>query len=207
MSPQPANRPAAPTPLRRQMAGTASARPSPLDALHEAKRTFLAGRRVDMRCLAGALGVDRATLYRWVGSREQLLTEVMWHLLERTIGGLRTAAPTGERSVAADILTDTTQAVITNQGMQRFLEREGDLALRLLTTKASGLQQRLITLVADIIDTDRRHGHLHSTVPGDDLPYVLVRIVESYVYLSLITGEEPDATRASRVLHALLPQA
>ena len=38
-----------------------------------------------------------------------------------------------------------------------------------------------------------------------DLPYVLVCIMESYVYLSLITGDEPDAARASRVIHALLP--
>lgn len=204
MSPQPADRP---TPLRRQMAGAAAARPRPLDALREAQRMFLAGRRVDMQCLARAMGVDRATLYRWVGSREQLLTEVMWNLLERTIQRVRKAAPAGERPVAAGILTDTTHAVMTNQGMQRFLEREGDLALRLLTTKASELQRRLITLVADIVDTDRRHGHLHSTVPDDDLPYVLVRIVESYVYVSLITGEEPDVTRASRVLGALLPQA
>lgn len=205
MSTRPAGRSPAPPP--RQTANTASARPGPLDALHEARRTFLAGRRVDMQCLARALGVDRATLYRWVGSRDRLLTEVLWNLLERTIGRLRKSAPTGERPVAAGILTDTTQAVITNQGMQRFLEREGDLALKLLTTNASEFQQRLITLVADIVDTDHRHGHLHSTVPNDDLPYVLVRIVESYVYLSLITGEQPDATRASRVLHALLPQA
>jgi hypothetical protein len=35
----------------------------------------------------------------------------------------------------------------------------------------------------------------------------VVRIIESYVYLSLITGEEPDADRASRVLHILLPPA
>jgi hypothetical protein len=34
---------------------------------------------------------------------------------------------------------------------------------------------------------------------------VLVRIMESYVYLSLITGDEPDAERASCVIRALLP--
>ncbi|HWO65140.1 MAG TPA: hypothetical protein VNO31_34395 [Umezawaea sp.] len=32
-----------------------------------------------------------------------------------------------------------------------------------------------------------------------------MRIMESYVYLSLITGDEPDAARAARVIHALLP--
>ncbi len=29
--------------------------------------------------------------------------------------------------------------------------------------------------------------------------------MESYVYLALITGEEPDAERATRVIHARLP--
>ena len=35
--------------------------------------------------------------------------------------------------------------------MQRFLDREGDLALRLLTTKASGFEARLVTLVTDLV--------------------------------------------------------
>jgi Tetracyclin repressor-like, C-terminal domain len=45
-----------------------------------------------------------------------------------------------------------------------------------------------------------------SSVPPADLPYVLVRIMESYVYLSLFTGDQPDAARASSVIHALLPR-
>jgi hypothetical protein len=107
--------------------------------------------------------------------------------------------------LAADIVTGAAKATMTNPGTQRFLEREGDLALKLLTTKASEFQQRLIQLIAEVVDADRRNGHLHSAVPAADLPYVLVRIMESYVYLSLITGDEPDAARASSVIHALLP--
>lgn len=89
--------------------------------------------------------------------------------------------------------------------MQSFLEREGDLALRLLTTTGSDFQHRLIELIADVVESDRRDGRLHSQVPREDLPYVLVRIMESYVYVSLITGDRPDAAQASRVIHALLP--
>ena len=48
-------------------------------------------------------------------------------------------------------------------------------------------------------------GLINSAVPAADLPYVLMRIMESYIYLSLITGDEPDAARASSVIHALLP--
>jgi hypothetical protein len=39
----------------------------------------------------------------------------------------------------------------------------------------------------------------------DDLPYLLVRVMESYIYLGLITGEHPDPDRAARVINALLP--
>jgi DNA-binding phage protein len=58
------------TPLRRQLAGEAlGRRPAALDAFLLARRRFIAGERVDMTALAQELGVNRVTLYRWVGSR------------------------------------------------------------------------------------------------------------------------------------------
>jgi AcrR family transcriptional regulator len=199
------------TPLQRQLAGTAAARPTTLDAFRLARRTFLAGDRVDMQALARALGVDRATLYRWAGSREKLLAEILWSLIDPTIARLRKAhAAGGEltgngQSPAAAIITATARAVIGNTGMQAFVDREGDLALRLLTTKASDFETRLTALVGDLLAAEAAAGRLRATVPLDDLPYVLVRIMESYIYLPLITGELPDADRAARVINALLP--
>lgn len=191
-------------------AGTAIARPTALDAFRLARRTFLAGERVDMQTLARTLHVDRVTVYRWVGSREQLLTEVLWSLIEPTIVNLREAhcrpspAASGP-SPAAAVVTGTVRAVIANPGMQRFIDREGDLALRLLTTKASGFEARLVAELADLLRQETEAGRLTAVVPADDLPYVLVRIMESYVYLGLITGEHPDPDRAARVINALLP--
>jgi AcrR family transcriptional regulator len=199
------------TPLQRQLAGTTTVRPTALDAFRQARRTFLAGDRVDMQALARTLHVDRATLYRWVGSREQLLTEVLWSLIDPTIANLRKthchpgqpAAP--GQSPAAAVITGTVRAVIANTGMQRFLDREGDLALRLLTTRASGFETRLIALIGDLVSDEASAGRLTAAIPMDDLPYVLVRIMESYIYLGLITGEHPDPDRAARVINALLP--
>ncbi len=199
------------TPLQRQLAGTTTVRPTALDAFRQARRTFLAGDRVDMQALARVLNVDRATLYRWVGSREQLLTEILWSLIDPTIADLRkTHCHAGQPAVpgqspAAAVITGTVRAVIANTGMQRFLDREGDLALRLLTTKASGFETRLIALVGDLVSDEASAGRLTAAVPMDDLPYVLVRIMESYIYLGLITGEHPDPDRAARVINALLP--
>jgi len=210
------------TPLRRQLAG-AAARPTVLDAFRCARRTFLAGDRLDMQALARSLAIDRATLYRWVGSREQMLTEILWSLIEPTVTSLRAAhgdatgvvdargfaagqspAVAGQ-SPAAAIITGTVRAVISNEGMQRFLDREGELALRLLTTRASDFETRLISLIGDLVREEAAAGRLHAAVPPEDLPYVLVRIMESYIYLALITGEHPDPDRAARVINALLP--
>jgi len=198
------------TPLQGQLAGTAAARPTALDAFRRARRTFLDGDRVDMQALARALNVDRATLYRWVGSRDQLLTEILWSLIEPTISKLRKthchAGPSvGRQSPAAAVITKTVRAVMSNLGMQRFLDREGDLALRLLTTKASDFESRLTALIGDLVHQEAGAGRLTAAVPLDDLPYVLVRIMESYIYLGLITGEHPDPDRAARVINTLLP--
>jgi AcrR family transcriptional regulator len=220
------------TPLRRQLSGSESARPSALDAFRQARRTFLAGDRVDMQALARSLSVDRATLYRWVGSREQLLAEVLWSLIDPTISRLRQAhsaqltqpdatgqlarpgprTATGDplplsQSPAAAVITGTVRSVIANEGMQRFLDREGDLALRLLTTRASDFETRLIALIGDFVSAEAAAGRLSAAVPMDDLPYLLVRVMESYIYLGLITGEHPDPDRAARVINALLPGA
>ena len=199
------------TPLQRQLAGTATARPTALDAFRLARRTFLAGDRVDMQALARTLNVDRATLYRWVGSREQLLSEILWSLIDPTIEKLRKAhCQPGQsvvpgQSAASAVITGTVRAVIANRGMQRFLDREGDLALRLLTTKASDFEARLVAVITDLVREETSAGRLTAAVPLDDLPYVLVRIMESYIYLGLITGEHPDPDRAARVINALLP--
>jgi hypothetical protein len=207
------------TPLQRQLTGAPAARPTALDAFRHARRTFLAGDRVDMQALARTLSVDRATLYRWVGSREQLLSEILWSLIDPTVRNLRaahgadspcaaagpSAADPSCQSPAAAVVTGTVRAVMASTGMQRFLDREGDLALRLLTTRASGFETRLIALISDLVRDETAAGRLRAAVPLDDLPYVLVRIMESYIYLGLITGEHPDPDRAAKVISALLP--
>ncbi len=187
------------TPLQRRLAGFSTERPTELDAFVLARRTFQAGQRLDMQALAAELGVNRATLYRWVGSRELLLREVIWSLTSRTL-----ARPPGGAALA-ETLTHFVRDVLAHPGMRRFLAEEGEFALRLLTLRAGGYQQRLVALVHEMIDADTAAGRLHSPIPVDDLAYTVVRVVESYAYLEVITGEEPDSDRAGRVLQALLP--
>jgi len=105
------------TRLRRQLVGATTARPTALDAFRHARRTFLDGDRVDMQALARTLNVDRATLYRWVGSREQLLTEILWSLIEPTITKLRQNASGSiavGQSPAAAVITGSVRQLRTS---------------------------------------------------------------------------------------------
>src|SRR5919199_991299 len=69
------------TRLQRALAHPAAARrPTALDAFRRARRRFLAPERLDMSALADELGVNRVTLYRWFGSRDRFLVEVIWSL-------------------------------------------------------------------------------------------------------------------------------
>ena len=49
-----------------------------------ARQMFVSGERVDMGTLARRLEVGRSTLYRWVGDRETLISDVLADLSRRT---------------------------------------------------------------------------------------------------------------------------
>jgi AcrR family transcriptional regulator len=179
-------------------------RPTPLDAFRLARRKFLAAERIDMSALADELGVNRVTLYRWVGSREQLLVEIVWSLGSKTLANCdrRTRSRGSERIVK--VVTRFLDDVISNEGMRRWLAEEGELAMRLLTRHDTDFQPRLIAAVEALLREETDAGRLDLPVDLHEVAYVIVRLIESYTYLDLITGEQPDAQRAEPVLRLLL---
>jgi AcrR family transcriptional regulator len=180
------------------------ARPGPLDAFKLARRRWQAAERVDMSALARELGVNRVTLYRWVGSREQLLVEVIWSLAERTLEQVddEVTEVGGERIV--QVVTRFLDAVITNRGMQHWLSEEGESAMRLLARYATGFQPRLVGWIEGLLNQEAEAGRLDLPADLHEVAYVIEQLIESYVYLKLITGEEPEARRAEPILRMLL---
>jgi AcrR family transcriptional regulator len=54
-----------------------------------AARWIYQGRRVDMQGLADELGVSRVTLFRRIGSRDELISQALWRLSERILALVR----------------------------------------------------------------------------------------------------------------------
>ena len=157
-----------------------------------------------MSALAADLGVSRVTLYRWVGSRDRLLVEIIWSLARRTLDNIEAEADDGGPERIVRVVTRFLEDVIANPGMQRWLAEEGESAMRLLTRGESGFQPRLIDAMHDLLSEQADAGALDLPVDLREVAYVIVRLIESYTYLDLITGEKPDARRAEPILRLLL---
>lgn len=169
-----------------------------------ARRRFQAGERVEVGALAQELSVNRVTLYRWVGTREALLVEVIWSLTEPTLALEYERAPGQGGARIAHAITQFNHDTLDHPGMQRFLHEEGEYAMRLLTSADAGFQPRLIDAIEQMLADETKAGNLDVPVDLHDLAYVLVRLGESYVYAKYITGERPDPDRAQPILELLL---
>ncbi|UOZ07869.1 QsdR family transcriptional regulator [Amycolatopsis sp. NBC_00348] len=175
-----------------------------LTAFDLARDWFLAGRRVDMGELAAALSISRATLHRRVGSRDQLLGEILWSLSSTSIARLWPSSVGRGAAGVADFVSGYVRFANDAPPFRDFLRREPERALRLLTTKASVCQQRTTAKLVELLDLEVTAGRLVPPLPVPDLAYLLVRIGESFVYTDVITGDAPDASKAHAAVTALL---
>ena len=192
------------TALERQLAGERPDAVTPVDALKSARRRFLKKERVDMSELASDLGVGRATLYRWVGSREQLLGEVLWSMTEAGLAEARSQAKGKGAEWVLQIYRIMGDQIVANEPLHHFIASEPELALRVMTSKISPQQRRMTEAWRDILLEAERGKGLKLRLDVDTLAYVLVRIAESFLWSDLITGEQLDLEKANDVARALL---
>ncbi|WP_240157265.1 QsdR family transcriptional regulator [Pseudonocardia broussonetiae] len=184
-------------------AGTRTPEPQGRDAAVRLARTwFIDSRRIEMRALADELGVSRMTINRWVGSRDQLIGTITWGLAENALDRARERATGSGVEVVAGTLEGFIATVLDAPFQRAFLRQEGEIALRILTTRSSHLQRNFIAYVAELLRDELPESA--ERMPIDDLAYLLVRIAESFCYVDLICGGEPDASKVGVAVRLLL---
>lgn len=197
--PQPTTRLA--SALREQM----PARPTPLDLFALAKRTWLAGERVDIGALAARLGIGRATAFRWVGSRDLLLGEILWSMCDRLM--TEAAQSAGERRGAARIgaiCAHAVRAMAEFRPLRQFVRQDPEYALKLLTSKLGPVQARAIERVRALLADEAATGRWRPPLSLDTLAYLIVRVCESFVYARVISDQAPDVAEAGVAVELLL---
>jgi AcrR family transcriptional regulator len=193
------------TPLSRELQGAARGRRAgPLDALKLARDIWLRSERVDIGAMAGELGVNKATLFRWIGSRERLLGEVIWSFFEPIWTEVVRESQGSGPDYLADLSNRTMEAILAAAPLRRFISQDPEFALRILTSKTSVVQARTVSSLSKVLSAQVEAGHIVPALAIEDLAYLIVRIVESYIYSDQITGRQPQIMIASEAIRLLM---
>ena len=181
-----------------------SRRAMPRDAFELAMRKWVKGERVEVGAVAEELGVNRATVFRWVGSRELLLGEVIWQSFAAIWRDAMAAAQGVGADYAADFTRRLMESALESTPLRRFIAQDPEYALRLLTSKTSTVQARIIEAVGALLREHAEAGHIAPALSIEDLAYAIVRIVESCLYSDQITGRKPNIAVTCEVIRILV---
>jgi hypothetical protein len=130
--------------------------------------------------------------------------ETIWSLADRAFALACTRAPADAPQRAVRVVVGFLELVLAHHGFRQLLAADIDLAMRLLTHQAAGFQPRLLRSVEKLLREETDAGRLDVPMDAHELAYVVVRLIESYTYLDVLLGEEPEAARAEAALHLLL---
>jgi AcrR family transcriptional regulator len=174
------------------------------DALAAARRQFLDSERVDVKAIAHELGLGRATMHRWFGTRDELLGEMLAALAEERLAASR--AKTRGRGARAllNCFDRFNREVAGTRALGVWLAQEQERALRILTSSGGIVQPRVVAAIERLICAEIDAGAFNPSLPPPTLAYAIVRLAEAFLYNDAMFGLLGDTQRLREVEAALL---
>jgi len=172
--------------------------------LEVARREFVAGRRLEVSAIAAELGLARATLYRWFGSRDRLLGETIARDAEEYFRRVRARVKGRGGSALLETFDQINRGLTRSSALRRFLEQERESALRTLTSSGGIVEPRSVAVIADLIDDEVRRGAYDPPVDPPTLAYAIVGLANAFLYNDAVAGIRGDVDRLRDVEAALL---
>jgi AcrR family transcriptional regulator len=189
------------TPTTRQGRPPAASREDVLDA---AMHRYLRGRRVDVQAIAAELGLGRTTIYRWFGSREELIGQVLFRAAEPLIDAARAQARGRGGPALLDTFDRLNRSLDAAPALRQFVEQERDAALRIITSSGGVVQPRMVARIAGLIQDEVRAGNYDAPVEPATLGYAIVRLAEAFLFNDAAAGMRSDVDRLRDVEAAIL---
>ena len=176
----------------------------PVDLHSLARQWFVGNKRIELQKLAVELGISRATAYRWAGSAEQLVGRVLASLLDDTYKSIAGQTTTTGSQRILEVVEGVMSTTYSFQPLRKFLAKDAQMGLKIMASKYSPVQERTIANLQELIEEEVNRGHMTMSVDARVMAYAITRIVESFLYADLITGDTPDLENASRIVKLLL---
>jgi AcrR family transcriptional regulator len=165
---------------------------------------YLRGRRVDVQAIAGELGLGRATIYRWFGSRDQLLGEVIIRATEPVLADCRKGLSGKGGPGLLETFDRFNRALADAPALRAFVEQEREAALRLIASGAGIVQPRIVELITALIVEEAEAGTYEPPVEPSVLGYAIVKLAQAFLFNDAVVGIRGDVDRLREVEAALL---
>jgi AcrR family transcriptional regulator len=187
-------------------AGRAGRRPAATrdDVVDTALDRYLRGHRVDVRAIAAELGLGRTTIYRWFGSRDVLLGEVLARATDPVIDAARASARGRGGRALLETFDRLNRSLADAPALRTFVENERDAALRVITSGSAFLQPHMVARISDLIEAEVTAGHYDPPVEVATLAYAIVKLAEAFLFNDAAAGMRGDVDRLRDVEAALL---
>lgn len=174
------------------------------EVLAAAMDRYLRGRRIDMQALAAELGLGRATLYRWFGSRDALIGEVLFRAAEPLLDAARHRARGRGGQMLLATFDAFNRALVDAPALRRLVEAEPEAAVRVITDGAGTLQPRIVARIQGLIEDEVGRGSYDPPVEPPTLAYAIVKLAEAFLFSDAVAGIRGDVDRLREIEAALL---
>jgi AcrR family transcriptional regulator len=188
-------------PARRRGRPAGASRQEVLDA---AMYRYLRGRRIDIQAIAAELGVGRPTIYRWFGSREDLIGEVLVRAAEPLLDTARAEARGRGGRALLDTFDRFNRSLAEARALRQFVGQEHDVALRIIFAGDGKVQPRIVGRIVALIEEEVDAGRYDPPVDPATLGYAIVKIAEAFIFSDTVAGVRGDVDRLREVEAALL---
>jgi len=176
-----------PLPLASALAGESSpeeVNPGVAEVLDAALAQFeeIGIRRSTIEDIARRAGIDRVTVYRRVGSKDDVIQAVIAREAQRLIAHVSAATtplPTLEQRITTAFAA-TVLHIRRNALFNRMVALDGDTFLPRITTQASPLLAMGIAAAVGLLEQAQRDGLLELVSDPEEISEILIRLVHSF---------------------------
>jgi AcrR family transcriptional regulator len=179
-------------------------RATPDDAVDVARELLDAGERVDMQAVARLLGVSRATVHRWFGTRDTLMLALFEHMAAEFREGAEAEARGKGDDRAFDFVRRIADRSAEYAPLTLAAGREPAVVLRLMLAEDGPVHAEVVEALTELFAATRSPKEMRR-IRGmiDDFAATAIALH----WATIAAGGRPDTRRYERLGRAMLADA
>lgn len=155
---------------------------SPEAVLEAARSSFRRGERVDAQALSSSLGISRTSVYRWFGTRDQLMGEVLAAELRVVMDTTANRVTTRGAERVVDTVISFCSHVAGSKSLEAYVKAEPLIALHVITGSNGRVQPAAIRTIEELLERVEAEDGYSFRISADVLAFTIVRLTEAFLY-------------------------